>query len=31
MVRGQHAAAVDEAVTRYLGWALYHHEPAEPG
>jgi L-fucose isomerase-like protein len=30
MVRGQHAAAVDEAVSRYLGWELYHHE-AEAG
>jgi len=31
MVRGQHAAAVDEAVTRYLRWELYHHEPAALG
>ncbi len=26
MVRGSHARAVDEAVTRYLGWDCYHHE-----
>jgi L-fucose isomerase-like protein len=25
MVRGHHAAVVDEAVSRYLGWQLYHH------
>jgi L-fucose isomerase-like protein len=25
MVRGQHAAAVEEAVSRYLGWETYHH------
>ncbi len=25
MVRGQHADVVNEAVTRYLGWATYHH------
>ena len=25
MVRGNYAAAVDEAVARYLGWRLYHH------
>jgi len=25
MVRGHFAAAVDEAITRYLGWDLYHH------
>ena len=32
MVRGQHADVVAEAVTRYLGWPIYHHgaEP-EPG
>ena len=29
MVRGHHAAIVDEAVTRYLGWPIYHHG-AEP-
>ncbi len=26
MVRGLHARAVNEAVTRYLGWDCYHHE-----
>ncbi len=25
MVRGHHAEVVREAVTRYLGWPLYHH------
>ncbi|MBU2532177.1 MAG: fucose isomerase [Alphaproteobacteria bacterium] len=25
MVRGHHADIVNEAVTRYLGWPLYHH------
>jgi L-fucose isomerase-like protein len=30
MVRGHHAAVVQEAVHRYLGWQSYHHE-AEPG
>ncbi len=25
MVRGDHAEVVNEAVTRYLGWPLYHH------
>src|ERR1700691_6006337 len=30
MVRGHHAATVDEAVSRYLGWPSYRHE-AEPG
>ncbi len=25
MVRGHHAEIVNEAVTRYLGWPLYHH------
>ena len=25
MVRGHHAAAVEEAVTRYLQWPIYHH------
>ncbi|MDS9469479.1 fucose isomerase [Paracoccus sp. MBLB3053] len=29
MVRGHHADVVEEAVTRYLGWPIYHHE-AEP-
>ena len=29
MVRGQHAAVVEEAVIRYLGWPIYHHG-AEP-
>ncbi|MFG6081171.1 L-fucose/L-arabinose isomerase family protein [Paracoccus litorisediminis] len=29
MVRGNHADVVHEAVTRYLGWPIYHHE-AEP-
>ncbi|SHO67365.1 L-fucose isomerase [Pseudoxanthobacter soli DSM 19599] len=26
MVRGHHAAVVEEAVGRYLGWQCYHHE-----
>ena len=26
MVRDHHAAVVNEAVTRYLGWPIYHHE-----
>jgi L-fucose isomerase-like protein len=26
MVRGHHAAVVEEAVGRYLGWAAYHHQ-----
>jgi L-fucose isomerase-like protein len=31
MVRGHHADVVAEAVTRYLGWPIYHHgAPAEP-
>ena len=30
MVRGRHADAVREAVTRYLNWPIYRHE-AEPG
>ena len=31
MVRGHHADVVAEAVTRYLGWPIYHHNaPAEP-
>ena len=25
MVRGHHADVVSEAVTRYLGWPIYHH------
>jgi L-fucose isomerase-like protein len=25
MVRGNHAAVVDEAVTRYMKWNVYHH------
>jgi L-fucose isomerase-like protein len=25
MVRGNHADVVAEAVTRYLGWPIYHH------
>ena len=29
MVRGHHASAVHEAVTRYLNWPIYRHE-AEP-
>lgn len=29
MVRGHHAAIVDEAVSRYLGWNLYHHAAGE--
>jgi L-fucose isomerase-like protein len=29
MVRGHHAAAVHEAITRYLNWPIYQHE-AEP-
>jgi L-fucose isomerase-like protein len=29
MVRGHHADVVDEAVTRYLRWPIYHHG-AEP-
>ena len=28
MVRGNHAAVVDEAVNRYLGWPIYHHRGA---
>ena len=31
MVRGSHAQVVDEATSRYLGWSVYHHEPAEVG
>ncbi|MGB5559019.1 MAG: fucose isomerase [Paracoccaceae bacterium] len=31
MVRGHHADIMAEAVTRYLGWPLYHHNaPPEP-
>jgi L-fucose isomerase-like protein len=31
MVRGEHADVVDEAVSRYLGWSVYHHAaPASP-
>lgn len=26
MVRGSYAEVVDEAVDRYLGWSLYHHQ-----
>jgi L-fucose isomerase-like protein len=29
MVRGSHAAVLDEAVGRYLDWELYHHEAEE--
>ena len=29
MVRGHHAEAVNEAITRYLDWPIYRHE-AEP-
>jgi L-fucose isomerase-like protein len=29
MVRGHHAGVVEEAVTRYLRWPIYHHG-AEP-
>jgi L-fucose isomerase-like protein len=29
MVRGQWAGVIDEAVGRYLGWELYHHEAPE--
>ena len=29
MVRGRHADAVDEAITRYMNWPIYRHE-AEP-
>ena len=29
MVRGHHAEAVQEAITRYLNWPIYRHE-AEP-
>jgi L-fucose isomerase-like protein len=30
MVRGLHASAVEEAVTTYLDWPLYRHEPPKP-
>ncbi|MBP0574739.1 hypothetical protein J8J27_28930, partial [Mycobacterium tuberculosis] len=26
MVRGNHAEIVHEAVFRYLGWPIYHHQ-----
>ena len=29
MVRGSHAAVLDEVLHRYLGWELYHHEAEE--
>jgi L-fucose isomerase-like protein len=29
MVRGHHAAAVNEAVARYLGWPSYHHDAGD--
>ncbi len=29
MVRGHHADIVEEAITRYLRWPIYHHG-AEP-
>ena len=25
MVRGNHASAVEEAVSKYMGWQIYHH------
>jgi L-fucose isomerase-like protein len=28
MVRGHHAATINEAVSRYLNWPIYHHEAA---
>jgi L-fucose isomerase-like protein len=31
MVRGSHAEAVNEAVSRYLGWPTYRHEAAPSG
>lgn len=32
MVRGSHAEIIDEAVTRYLKWPIYHHgAEVEPG
>jgi L-fucose isomerase-like protein len=27
MVRGHHAEAVHEAITRYMKWPIYRHEP----
>jgi L-fucose isomerase-like protein len=30
MVRGQHAEAVNEAITRYLGWPIYRHGADAP-
>ncbi len=30
MVRGHHAAIVEEAITGYLDWPLYRHERPEP-
>lgn len=30
MVRGHHAAIVEEAIGNYLDWPLYRHEPAQP-
>jgi L-fucose isomerase-like protein len=30
MVRGHHAAIVEEAVSNYLDWPLYRHEPPQP-
>jgi L-fucose isomerase-like protein len=29
MVRGEHAAIVEEAVRHYLNWPIYRHEPPE--
>jgi L-fucose isomerase-like protein len=26
MVRGNHGEVVDEAISRYLGWPIYHHQ-----
>jgi len=31
MVRGHHAAAVQEAVTRYLDWPIHRHEAGQTG
>ena len=31
MVRGHHADAVNEAITRYLNWPIYRHEPEPAG
>jgi L-fucose isomerase-like protein len=30
MVRGHHANVVEEAITTYLDWPLYRHEPPQP-